>query len=505
MKLKTIGFVLGGIVICLLPLAWGIFHPGLFVSDDGHWMVIRLSAFYEALSSGQFPVRFLPRLNNGFGYPVADFLYPLFLYIGSFIHLFKIPFVLDVKIIVFLSFFFSGFGMFLFLQKFFGKTASFLGAVLYMYLPYHLYDLYVRGSVGELVSLAIVPFLFWAIERKSWILTAIFIGLLIPAHNTLALFFLPVIILYAIVRKVHFRDILIFTIGGLGLSTFFWFPALFDKQFTVFDAVSVSNPFIYFVNNISLALLGWIALLVFITPLFVKNFYKNKQVVFFLIAGLLSLFFSFSVSSIFWHISTLSQFIQFPFRFLSIALLAETFLGAYILEKIKKQKFLIGVFLVLLTFSTIPYLFPRQYDNNPESFYDTNTATTTVQNEYMPKWVHGLPNTFAFQRVNLSENGGSITTVLQKGTKLQFSGVFKQTFPVTVNFIYFPGWQVSVDGRMTSPGKDKNGLVQFIVPKGTHIVKVWFGETRERVIADIISLVFLIGLVGFWAKEKYAK
>src|SRR5579859_5724087 len=84
------------LLLCLIPALWGIFHAGFFVSDDAHWMVIRLSAFYEALASGQLPVRFLPRLNEGFGYPVADFLYPLFLYVGSFLHLLRIPFVLVV-------------------------------------------------------------------------------------------------------------------------------------------------------------------------------------------------------------------------------------------------------------------------------------------------------------------------------------------------------------------------------------------------------------------------
>ena len=70
------------IFLAVLPSLYGVWHSGFFVSDDGNWMVIRFSAFYQALADGQFPVRFLDRLNYSYGYPVANFLYPGFMYIG---------------------------------------------------------------------------------------------------------------------------------------------------------------------------------------------------------------------------------------------------------------------------------------------------------------------------------------------------------------------------------------------------------------------------------------
>src|SRR5690348_11373513 len=98
------------ILVCVLiiPAIFSLFHGGFFQTDDGTWMVIRFSAFYEALRSGQFPVRFLPRLNFGYGYPVADFLYPLFMYIGLPIHVVGFGFVNTIKIIFGLSVVTSG-------------------------------------------------------------------------------------------------------------------------------------------------------------------------------------------------------------------------------------------------------------------------------------------------------------------------------------------------------------------------------------------------------------
>src|SRR5258706_1075258 len=93
-------------IACMVMLAAVCFlvapllHKGFFVTDDGDWMIIRLSAFFQSLREGQFPVRFLGRLNNSFGYPVANFLYPGFLYIGSLIHLLGFSFENSVKLIL---------------------------------------------------------------------------------------------------------------------------------------------------------------------------------------------------------------------------------------------------------------------------------------------------------------------------------------------------------------------------------------------------------------------
>ncbi len=96
MKKFSLLILIAVIVLVCIPL----FRPGFFVSDDGGWMVIRLSAFYQSLREGQFPVRFLGRLNHGYGYPVANFLYPGYMYIGSVIHFLGFSFVNTVKIIL---------------------------------------------------------------------------------------------------------------------------------------------------------------------------------------------------------------------------------------------------------------------------------------------------------------------------------------------------------------------------------------------------------------------
>ena len=95
MKFLTKLLILLALGLILFPLV----RPGFFVSDDGDWMIIRLSAFFASFREGQFPVRFLGRLNDSYGYPVANFLYPGFLYIGSFLHAMGLSFIDSVKAI----------------------------------------------------------------------------------------------------------------------------------------------------------------------------------------------------------------------------------------------------------------------------------------------------------------------------------------------------------------------------------------------------------------------
>ena len=73
------------LLLCILfiPALLPLFHKGFFLTDDGEWMIIRFSAFHQALRDGQFPVRYLSRLNHGYGYPVASFLYPGFMYLSE--------------------------------------------------------------------------------------------------------------------------------------------------------------------------------------------------------------------------------------------------------------------------------------------------------------------------------------------------------------------------------------------------------------------------------------
>lgn len=500
---KTL-LLLGLLSLVILPVFVSILHPGFLSTDDGNWMVIRLSAFYEALRQGQFPVRFLPRLNNGFGYPVADFLYPLFLYIGSLFRIFHLPFVMIIKLLFSLSLISGAFGIFLWLKNKFGNIAAFAGAAVYTLFPYHIWDITKRGSLGEVIALGIVPFIFWQADLGSIVFTGLGIGLLILAHNTLALLFLPLIIVYMLLQKKYkqtFSSVLL----GLGLSSFFWIPALYDQQFTVFGKTIVSNFSQYFLTVNQYGLVGIISVSIFAAAVYI--FYKKHtfETLFFILITLFSIFFSLKYSSTLWPLLHLDTYVQFPFRFLSLTALSIGFLAAFCVGNMKKQKLLGGILLIALVYlSSWQYFYPSVYQYYPDTFYSTNQDSTTVHNEYMPIWVKQLPTV----QEKVSITNGSISNIQDNGSRLSFKTEATTSAKLTISSVYFPGWVVFIDGKKQIPyAQQTTGFVTFPIAQGNHAIRVTFTETPIQMAADGISLlsgsILIILLVkGLISKKK---
>lgn len=480
------------LTIFSLPSILPLFNKGFFQSDDGEWMVIRFSAFHQAFRDGQFPVRFLERLNHGYGYPVANFLYPGFMYLGELFKLLGFGFVETIKIILGLSMIGSAVFCYLWLSKLFDKLSSFVGSLLYLYAPYHLFDLYKRGSIGEVLAFAVIPFILWQIERRSFFWTSLGIACLILSHNTLALLFLPVIIIYLISRGLPFAIYFLPSLVlGLGISSFFWIPAIFDLQYTVFSKIQVSDWQRYFA---SLSLVGFVSFLIFAWALIKLNL-RSRTYSLMICLGIISLFFSLSISSMASEWLPVSV-VQFPFRFLSITILAVSFLAAFLLNQVKgKRSIVFGIIILLIGFlSCFSYLTPSVFFDKGDSYYATNEDTTTVKNEYLPVWVKNNPTEHYKNKVEIVN--GEISDLKVRPNNVNFIASSITDTEVTINTIYFPGWKVFIDSNDSSINyNNESGVIKLNLPAGTHKVTANFSETPVRFVSNIISLVSLLVLL----------
>lgn len=509
---KTI-FILILLSLLMLPVILPLLRSGFFISDDGEWMIIRFSAFFESLRNGQFPVRLLQRLNQGYGYPVANFLYPGFMYLGVPIHAIGFSFIDSVKILMGVSMLSSVLFTYLWLRRLFTIFPSIIGSLFYGYAPYHLYDLYTRGSLGEILALSIIPFVFWQIERKSIFWSTLGIGMLIISHNTLSVFFFGLTVIYMALdvvitktRREIFLRYLATCILGIGLSAFFWLPAVYDLQFTMFSNITVSNWAEYFS---SLALVGISTYLIFtITLLFLLRrkikASSHHLTILFLFVGLLATFFATNGSAILWSVLPVS-FVQFPFRFLSITIVVGAFLAASLFSEFSKKERIVAlaIFIPLTVFSSWQILSTVKQINKPDSFYSTNLDTTTVGQEYMPMWVSKPP--LMWQQEKVITEKGKIIAVEAMPNIISFVTDGEIQAEYIVQKVYFPGWQASIDGKITTIGYlNPGGLITVIVPKGHHEIVVTFKETPLRLFSDIISLVSFVFLlsIGFFQLKK---
>lgn len=495
-------FLLAVSLIILFP----ILKPGLLVTDDGVWMVVRLSAFFQSLREGQFPVRFLGRLNQSYGYPVANFLYPGFMYIGSALHALGLPFQSSVEAIVVGSVITGVVFTFFWLRRRFSNIASVTGACVYLLMPYLLFDIFKRGSVGEILAIGIMPVaLFAIVSRNKWLLAPA-IAIMAISHNTLAAFFIPIVFGYIVLKK-YWSQLLHF-IFGVGMTSFFWFPALFERRYVEFDATSISNPMSYF--PISHTLILWsIPIGIAILYLLINNGYKKqKEFWFFVIIAAVSIFFASNWSAFFWRIPNVVKLVQFPFRWLSLLTIAGPWLVACGINELKRGKLIVITFVTLLFVGNWVAAYAGSVSVvHPEGFFSTNEATTTVKNEYMPLWASKQMSARANKRIEFFMGRGTIDEKKVTTQKIDVVIHAKEKSVIQINTVYYPGWGAMLDGvQATIVYENEYGLMRITVPTGDHQLYMEFRETPGRFLTDLVSAAFgvlyLISLIGLMIVSK---
>ncbi len=492
------------LIVAGLFLLYPLFKPGFFLSDDGEWMIIRLSAFFQSLRDGQVPVRFLGRLNHVYGYPVANFLYPGFLYIGSVIHALGFSFVDSVKIILAGSVMGSSVLAFLWLRVYFSSFAGLFGALSFLFAPYLVFDLYTRGSVGEIFALLPATASFYAIASKKYWLLAPAAALLIVGHNSLALLFFPYIILYLLSQRQPYR--LWHLVLSLGMAAFFWIPAIVERQYVQFDLVSVSKFSEYFLKGGDLILLGPLFLLGFV-GLFLK---KQVPEVGRLHAGVFTCasFMALSMSAVVWNILPIAPIVQFPYRFLAVALVAGSYLVAALVDR-RPLRFQLG-FLVVAVFVWLVTVVPRVVSvprvDRENGYYTTNEATTTVADEYMPRWVRVKPTQRTLSKLSIVKGLGAATLTRLSTRRLEAHVTLQTYSTIQLSLIYYPGWGVLVDDvPVPIRYANERGLVEFDVPEGSHRIVAAFRETPLRLLADALSVASAIGYVAWLVISRKKK
>lgn len=497
----------GAILLALMLILWPLGRRGFFLSDDGEWMVIRLSAFHQSLREGQFPVRFLGRLNNSYGYPVSNFLYPGYLYLGAPLHAVGISFPDSVKIILAASVIASALFVFAWIRQYFPLSSATIGAMSFILAPYLAYDLYVRGSVGEVLAFVPASLSLYSIASGNLHLLPLAIGFLIISHNSLAAIFLVLIVLYGVVRY-GFR-ILWYIVPGIGLASFFWVPAILERRFVLFDSVRVANPSEYFLKLPTYVLAGPAFVVSWFVLVNKKTWYKDRSgrviVLLFVLFTILAL----SISKPVWELEFMAKLFQFPYRMLAPSVLLGAWITAAAVHAIRRNK---AQFIILLV---ILFVLPAWYATQrvesvvrPEGFYTTNEATTTVSDEYMPRWVKVKPITRASARLEFFQGRGTIQ--IEKATTQQIAATIIATDDavIQVNTVYYPGWGVTVDKTPVEITYDNPlGFMHIEVPRGVHTLYAEFRETIPRFTADLISLIFGISYLVFliyrqWKREK---
>ncbi len=141
--------------------------------------------------------------------------------------------------------------MYLYVSDMWGRLSGFMAAFFFLITPYRFATILVRANIGEAVSFAAVPLIFWGIyrlSRKKTISGVILISTGIVAsllsHVMVSNLFIVPVILYGLAlcrylakseRKSFIIWILCAGVIGIGLSMYYILPAVYYQPLTVFD------------------------------------------------------------------------------------------------------------------------------------------------------------------------------------------------------------------------------------------------------------------------------
>ena len=263
-------------LLLAIPALGPLLQPGYhWGAHDARHSVYFLYEFNNAIQDGVWYPRWAPNFAFGYGYPFFNIYGPLSSYAGQALLSLGFDIVTAVKIVFGLSALLSGLTMFLLARRLFGSPGGLVAALVYVYLPYHLFDLYVRAALAESVGFVFVPLVLWGFfevvtrPRLAAILggSLAYAGLMLTS-NLLALMFTPILGLYVAVMigwqmlapvdlpgsepAPAFRELrgparslvaavrsglppLFTLLLGLGLSGIFWLPAFTEYNFVRVD------------------------------------------------------------------------------------------------------------------------------------------------------------------------------------------------------------------------------------------------------------------------------
>ena len=496
------------------------FNQGYFPTDDGEWAIVRLSEMIRELKDFQMPPRWSDYLNHGYGYPLFSFTYPLPYYLGSFVHLFGLGLTETVKFLFVISVLLSGIFMYLLGKELIDKKAGIVAALFYVVSPYRLTNLFVRGSLGESLNFAVFPLLCYGslvyLKKKnkwSFLLTSFSLAILILTHNASALLFFPFWILFLMTINYYYKgnlkQLLIYYLPvillGIGVSAYFLFPAIFEKKYIVLSQKSLANIGEYFVSPYNLGFLNIAGFLLGVFSLIVAKNREGKNlyyILFFLIPAVSGMFFLNSLSSFFWTMPPLN-WLDFPFRLLG-PLTFLISLGAAFVVKNKIMLRIGYVIIVITILYNLQQVTVKEYFVKPDSYYTTNDATTTSNNELTPVWVKEKPTNRYQSKVEVIQGQADINSLEYSSNKISFDLTSKTVSTIVINTLYFPGWKIKLNGEeIPLEIEDKKGIIIFDIPSGKFRVSGKFTETGIRQAANLVTLFTLLFCLMIIIKPKW--
>jgi hypothetical protein len=430
--------------------------------------------------------------------------------------------------------------MFVVTRKMFGNPGSLLAAVVYQMLPFHLIDLYHRGTFGELLAYSWLPLFFYFLiktsdsegSRANMAGLSLSYAALILSHLATAFMFSIVAgayLLYGMAfleKKKAIIKTAVLLAAGLGISTVYLGPAVLERKFI---HMGVMSKYIYSYAGIYLfdsraPLFEVFFRFLYITVLVEAVFFllvflvsrKSSSTAmrpdtnrFLILAFVGSFFLTTPLSSPVWNRIPQFAFLQFPWRWIIVMEVSLCFLiaRAYSFENVRAYrpaKFLkLFVIVFLALFAQLPMQNIPSASISEADFLRLNRMNQwrnimDEKPEYLPAWAN-LEDIWSRKRddrvVTISGRASSsVTEWAPESRTIEVRALSDSV--IRISSYYYPGWEVTLDGGGIPIDVEKEtGALLVRVSQGVHTIKATFGDTRLRRMSKYISLLSLLFLI----------
>jgi hypothetical protein len=301
-----------------------------------------------------------------------------------------------IKGVYLLSLVLAGLGMYALGKRLFGTAGGLLSAVVYVYLPFHLATIYVRGALAEAWALALYPaaLMCWhgyaTKSRWLWVAGAVLIQCALASSNFgLSLLFaflaLPFITTVAASRTAKSRSILLLVSAVLG-AALLQLPAMVNHGLRGAVEVDFAAHFVYPFQLLSAqwgygaSVPGWqdsmplqlglaaaglslVAVLALLGSRDVDPMLK-RMIVFLAAAAMVSVLLVTHASALVWRATHLSLLLRYPWQLLGFAGLSMSLLAGAVLPLAPTLTSLNwkAVLITLIILGSYGYLSPRFTD-----------------------------------------------------------------------------------------------------------------------------------------------
>lgn len=554
------------IILCLIIIVFSLWSikaylpAGFIYTHDGENHLARFANYKIALKEGQFPPRLAPNLLNHYGYPVFNFNYPLANILSVPFSILGVNYETTFKIIILVFLVWGGVGVIRWLEALTANNKQTIGhsdkrskifALAVYYSAYYLVNMLLyRGNIGEVIAYGLFPWiLLWSVRPKANLrFSLLWTGFLL-AHNLMA-FFGSVLVggLFLIdligtkPKKAKIFEMLTSPLLALGLSLWFWLPAVFEMKYvSAGSSELVTEATLHFPTlhqllfaplqfgysyagsldslGFSLGAVQWLCLIIVLLIMIKHRLSKNKSklpsyVNRYFILALLLIFLQLPLSKPIWDFVKLMNLIQFPWRlsfFVSILIVPSAYFLFGQLNRVYRN------LMILVMVSQIFYisnLHPIGRFSKSELEYDLFSNTSTTQNENMPSTFKYLLFGDWQPQPQLSVGKGKIQVIDWNGSKRTYRLLLESNKSLIIEpTAYFLGWQTQVTNVLTGEtstvqytnNDDIQGRIAYWLPQGEYLIKTNFSQnTWSRKLGNSVSLLSLLFLT-IWSKRLFEK